>query len=53
MINNQLRCQMISNLKFVSALNLEYDEITLPLHGKVDGEDKSDGSSVTQANRSA
>jgi len=40
---------MISNLKFVSALNLEYDEITLPLHGKVDGEDKSDGSSVTQA----
>ena len=44
---------MKSHLTFTSQLFKEYDSITLPLHGVVDGEDKSDGSSVTEADRRA
>ncbi|MGE0006268.1 MAG: inositol monophosphatase [Parvibaculaceae bacterium] len=43
----------MSHLAFVTSLFDDYDVITLPLHGTVDGEDKPDGSSVTQADRQA
>ena len=43
---------MTSNIDFVPLVR-DYDAITLPLHGAVDGEDKPDGSSVTRADRNA
>lgn len=44
---------MTSTIEFATGLFRDYDAITLPLHGVVDGEDKQDGSSVTQADRRA
>jgi fructose-1,6-bisphosphatase/inositol monophosphatase family enzyme len=43
----------MSHIAFVTGLFDDYDAITLPLHGAVDGEDKPDGSSVTQADLKA
>jgi fructose-1,6-bisphosphatase/inositol monophosphatase family enzyme len=43
----------MSHIAFVTSLFDDYKAITLPLHGAVDGEDKPDGSSVTQADRKA
>jgi fructose-1,6-bisphosphatase/inositol monophosphatase family enzyme len=42
-----------SHLDFAQRLFREYDEITLPLHGKLSAQDKSDGSAVTEADQAA
>jgi len=42
-----------SHLDFVASLFREYDDITLPLHGRLSAQDKRDGSAVTEADQKA
>lgn len=42
-----------SHIPFATELFREYDAITLPLHGRLDADDKADGSAVTRADREA
>jgi fructose-1,6-bisphosphatase/inositol monophosphatase family enzyme len=42
-----------SHLPFAAEVFAEYEKITLPLHGRLDAQDKADGSAVTRADREA